>query len=429
MKKCIIIGGGIAGLTAASYLVNNGIKVTILESSPKAGGRAYSFNIPGKNESVDNGQHLLMGCYKDTIAFLKMIGAKKNFIFQKRLEVNFINSNREKLSLKSAPLPYPLNLLIGFLRYNALSVSERLSVIRLMLKLPFIPERKLQNLTVSDWLISENQSEKVIKSFWELIAIGALNTNLDKASALIFKNILMKMFYNGNKASTIINPKYGLTECYVNNATGYIKKFDGEVHLSERVEKLVIENQKVASVKTIKNNYTEFDAVILAVQPYAADKLLEPELLTGETQFSYSSILNVHLWLKENPFTERFYGLLNSPVHWIFNKGSHINLVISDADYLMEKTESEIKNLCLAELEKYCNINQHEIIDYKIIKEKRATIIPSNKILYSRPSAKTKIDNLFLAGDWTDTGLPSTIESAAKSGRVAAELVLNNIHL
>ena len=158
-------------------------------------------------------------------------------------------------------------------------------------------------------------------------------------------------------------------------------------------------------------------------------KLLEPELLTGETQFSYSSILNVHLWLKENPFTEKFYGLLNSPVHWIFNKGSHINLVISDADYLMEKTESEIKNLCLAELEKYCNINQHEIIDYKIIKEKRATIIPSNKILYSRPSAKTKIDNLFLAGDWTDTGLPSTIESAAKSGRVAAELVLNNIHL
>jgi len=212
MKKCIVIGGGIAGLTAASYLVNNGIKVTLLESSPKLGGRAYSFKLPGKNESIDNGQHVLMGCYRDTLSFLKLIRADKNFYHQKRLNITFINSNKQKLKLKSLPIPYPFNLLTGFLKYKALDFKERLKVIKLMLKLPFISHRSLLKKTVFEWLNDENQNENIIKLFWEMIAVGALNTNINKASAAVFHNILMQMFHGGSSASKIILPDYGLTE-------------------------------------------------------------------------------------------------------------------------------------------------------------------------------------------------------------------------
>ena len=313
------------------------------------------------------------------------------------------------------------------LKYKALNFKERLKVIKLMLKLPFISHRSLVKKNVFEWLTDENQSEKIINSFWEMIAVGALNTNINKASAAVFHNILVQMFYGGNIASTIILPKYGLTESYVNNAKDYIEQQGGEIILSDKVEKIVIDQNEVKEIKTAKRIYSDFDFVISALPPYSIEKLIPSGYLNGEINFTYSSILNVHIWLKKNPFNEKFYGLLNSPVHWIFNKGTLINLVISNAGYLMDKTDNELLNVCTTELNKYCNIDENEITDFKILKEKRATFIPSVDSVYTRPPSRTEINNLFLAGDWTDTGLPSTIESAAKSGRVASELALGNI--
>jgi uncharacterized protein with NAD-binding domain and iron-sulfur cluster len=128
--------------------------------------------------------------------------------------------------------------------------------------------------------------------------------------------------------------------------------------------------------------------------------------------------------LKNNPLNESFYGLIDSPVHWIFNKGSHINLVISDANHMLDKSSEELYKMCLHELKLFTPVSESDIQNYKVIKEKRATFIPTIQIFNSRPSSKTKINNLFLAGDWIETGLPSTIESAVKSGRMAAEHVI-----
>jgi uncharacterized protein with NAD-binding domain and iron-sulfur cluster len=147
-------------------------------------------------------------------------------------------------------------------------------------------------------------------------------------------------------------------------------------------------------------------------------------LFDEDIKFEHSSILNIHIWLKENQLKEKFYGLINSQVHWIFNKHSHLNLVVSDADYLMGKTSEDIFLICLNELKMFANIEEENIVNYKIIKEKRATFIPSNDLNYSRPSCKTKYSNFFLAGDWTNTGLPSTLESAVKSGRIASGNVI-----
>ncbi len=424
MKRCIVIGGGIAGLSSAAYLTKQNIKVTLLESSPKLGGRAYSFTEQISNDVVDNGQHILMGCYYDTLNFLKLIGAKENFIYQKSLQINFLTQAGKLVRLKSFTSLYPFNLLFALLNLKSITFRERLSLLKFVIKLPFISHQKLSGKNVRDWLKEEKQGDDTIKSFWEIIAVGALNTNIDKASAFMFREILMKIFFNGNFASTIILPKYGLSDAYVKNAKEYIGSNGGNIKLSSSVKEFIISDDKIVGIKTADEVYKDFDYVISAI-PFSAFNNIYPELFLGEKiEFEYSSILNIHIWLKNNPMKEQFYGLIDSPVHWIFNKGDHINLVISDADYLIDKPAEEIYKMCVGELIKYTKLKESDFSHYKVLKEKRATFIPSNKINYIRPSSNTKIANLFLAGDWTDTGLPSTIESAVKSGRVAVELLL-----
>ena len=427
MKKCIVIGGGFAGLTAAAYLSNSGFQVELLEASPKLGGRAYSFKDNETGSIIDNGQHIMMGCYHDTLKFIRMIGAEKNFLFQKGLEVNFLNADSELIKLKSFPFPYPFNLLFGLLNFKALSFSDRIRFLRFFLKLPFISLEKLNELTVYDWLIKENQNEKIRKAFWEILSVGALNTNIKKASALTFAIILKEIFLKGTKSATIVLPKHGLSESYCKNAVDFIQKKNGIINLLESAEKLVISGEKVIEIETSKRKITDFEFVVSAVPFYSIKKIVPQLNFQNQFELSYSSILSVHIWSKENKLKENFYGLINSPVHWIFNHQDHYTIVISDANELIEKTKEEIFDIVTAQLEKFVKIKRSEIISYKIIKEKRATFIPSKEILFNRPDSKTEFKNLFLAGDGINTNLPSTIESAVKSGRAAADLIINSL--
>lgn len=425
MKHCVVIGGGISGLTAAAYLSDSGFKVTLLEASPKLGGRTYSFKSPSKNIWLDNGQHILLGCYKHTIDFLSLIGAKKNFYFQKRLEVNLIDREFGHIKLEAVNLPYPLDIFFGFLKLKNLSFMDKISVVKLLLKLRLINSDKLKELSVKEWFKRESQSDKVVKTFWEVLAIGAMNTSTEKASAKIFVDILKQIFLTGHTSSSIVLPKRSLTESLINDAEEFLKWNECEIFLPERVEKLVVENQKINLIKTSKKEIKDFDFVISALPAYALDKIIT---LKGSGNFSklkYSSILNVHLWVDKINQKKSFYGLIGSPVHWIFKKKDHLNVVISNADELIRLNDEDLLALIFNELEKYSVLKREEIKDHLIIKEKRATFVPDNYSLNLRPSPETEYNNFFLAGDWTDTGLPSTIESAVKSGKSAADLLIN----
>ena len=424
-KKVIVIGGGFAGLTAAAYLTKNNFKVTLLEASPKLGGRAYSFIEKDTNTFIDNGQHILMGCYHDTLNFLKLIGAQNNFTFQKRLEVNFVKEGFQILPLKSFPLFYPLNLFFGVINYRAIKLSDRLSLLKVFLKLPFYSSEKISNLNIKEWLETEDQSQNVQNAFWKILAVGALNTSIEKASAKIFIDILKEIFLNGSKAPTIVLPKFGLSKSYVNNAEEYISQNGSEINTSESVEKFILKNSRIIDIQTNKKVYSDFDFVVSAIPAYALSKILTDDIKIELPQFEYSTILNIHIWLKKNNIPNGFFGLINSPLHWVFNKGTHLNIVISDANVYVNNTEQEIIDIVKFELQKFFLLDRELISNYKIMKEKRATFIPSEVVISNRPSQKTKIENLFLAGDWVDTGLPSTIESAVKSGRVAADLIIN----
>ena len=423
--KVIVIGGGLAGLTASAYLAKNNYKVTLIESSPKLGGRTNSFLDKETNTILDNGQHVLMGCYFESINFLSLIGALKNFEIQKSLNVSFVKEGNKIFKLKSFPFFYPFNLLIAALNYKAINLSERLKLIKIFLKLPFYPDKKLSSMNIREWLEKENQSGNVQNAFWKILAVGALNTSIEKASAKIFVDILRQIFLNGKSSSTIILPKLGLTESFCKNAEEFIKNNNAEIHLSETVLKLVIKDDKVTEVHTSKEVCKDFDFIVTAIPAFALSRIFDENLQLSIPEFNYSTILNVHLWLKEKSFPEGFFGLINSPVHWVFNKETHLNIVISDAEELASKSDKGIMSMVKEEMMKFFLLSPESIINYKIIKEKRATFIPSNDILNKRPQQKTKIKNLILAGDWVDTGLPSTIESAVKSGRMAADLILN----
>jgi len=427
MKKCIVIGGGLAGLTSAAYLSDNKVNVEIIEASPKPGGRAYSFKDNDTGTIIDNGQHIMMGCYKDTLKFFNLIGAGNNLILQDRISVSFVKENFNIFPLKASGLPYPVNLLSALLNYKAISISDRLKFLRFFLKLPFVLEKDLKNLSVHDWLVNENQNENIIKAFWEILAVGALNTNIKDASAATFAIILKEMFLKGNKAASIIIPKYGLSETYCESAVRFIKQRNGKINLGEQVKSIKYSNNTIYEIETNAGKITDFDVLISAIPPYAFNKIFYGLTTGSSINFEYSPIISIHIWLKDNPLKELFYGLINSPVHWIFNHKDHITLVISDAAWLLNMPNEELFKTAARELRKYVLIQEEKITSFKIIKEKRATFIPSKEILMNRPGQITSYDNFFIAGDWVNTGLPSTIESAVKSGRIAAELVLQHI--
>lgn len=426
MKKCLVIGGGIAGLTAASLLASNNLKVTLIESSPKLGGRTYSFQDSETGEVIDNGQHILMGCYDYTLSFLNLIGAANNFHHQDNLRLVFVDDEKSVSKIDAAKYIYPFNIINAFLQYNKISSSEKLRFVNFVIKLPFISKKALAHLTVNEWLEKENQSDNIINSFWEILCVGSMNTSSLKASALIFHNILLKIFFGGNKASRIVLPKFVLNQSIIEPALNQIKKNDGQINLSEPVREIKIENRRVHSVCTEKNIYTEFDYVISAIPLYALEKVIPEESLGIKCDFKYPTILNIHIWLTDYKMDEEFYGLLNSQLHWIFNKGNHINVVVSDADEISVKNNEELIGLVKAELDKFLGIKENQILRYKIIKEKRATFLPDVKSNFTRPNSQTRIENLLLAGDWTNTGLPATIEGAAKSGYTAANIILKN---
>lgn len=454
MKKCIVIGGGIAGLTASAYLANSGFQVELIEASPKLGGRVHSFLHKETNTIVDNGQHIMMGCYKETLSFLEMINASEKISLQPKLSVKFLKPNCNLHLLIENNLFYPMNLLSAILNFSAIDFRDRISLIRLFLKIPFFAKRDLERLSVDELLSKEKQTESTKKSFWEIICVGALNTSLQKASAKLFVDVLKEIFLKGSKGYKIVLTKAPLSKIFCEPTQKFIEEKGGKIFLSEKVERIKVEKNKISEIITNKRIIDNFDMVISSVPFYALQRIIDESKISysllniffnpsGSNENSesndlnqnlvkqralnpaYSSILNVHIWLKEKKFESDFYALIGSQIHWVFCNYTHITCVISDADNFMKLSVDEIINIIAKDLFNYLRVDKNLIKHYLIIKEKRATFIPSSDIVNARPNAETKLKNLLLAGDWVNTGLPSTIESAAKSGRIAAELILN----
>jgi squalene-associated FAD-dependent desaturase len=427
MKKCIIIGGGLAGLSAAVHLTKNNYKVTLLEASPKLGGRAYSFYNGSHGHYIDNGQHIMMGCYQNTLELLKITDALDEIIIQDNLRVPFVSEGGKEYRLEAGSHLYPFNLSRAIWGYKALTVKERFSLLAFFVNNLVYDGGLSKDISVNEWLRRGGQSDNTIKCLWDILAVGILNSPADMASAKLFRGALRQVFLTGNKSTKIVFAKSSLSETFADKSRLFIEKQGGEILLSQRVREVSLSGVNVTGIKTVDKEFTDFDFAISAVPLNGLNKIeFNPpaeELKLPEIETS--PILSVHLWLKENPFREKFYGLIGAPVHWLFNNGTHITLVTSAAfEILNDSNEEIISKYCFVIKKYFPYFNASEILDSVVVREKNATFLPTTASNPERKNFYSPLANFAFAGDWTDTKLPATIEGAIKSGKAAAERVM-----
>lgn len=428
----VVAGAGLAGFAAAVQLAAAGRNIILLESSGKGGGRAYSFphsfsSFPENKHFLDNGQHILLGCYHETFKYLKTIGTYQLLKTQEKMEVNMVNRDRKKFLLRSGSLPYPLDLLQALLGFDYLSLAQKLRAIMFILKLRFIDSNKLNDITVADWLRSEGQTGELFSGIWDILCTGAMNSSAEKASAGIFAHILKVIFLEGKENSRIVVPGTDLSTLFVENGVKFIEEMGGEVRFSEPIEAIEITAGKVIAVETRGCRIERPDGLIMAMPAHAVKKVrgLEGVIRKMEGyEMEYSSITSFHLRIQNYTLPHDFVALIDSPVQWVFNHGDYISTVTSASTDWDGMKEEDILQLIKTELSKYLGITGDNILSHKMIKEKRATFICGGENLKHRPGTETSIKNLFLAGDWTATGLPATIEGAILSGHSAANSAL-----
>lgn len=430
MKLVTIIGGGLAGLSSAVFLHKKGYNVQLFESSPKLGGRAYSFYDREKNLYFDNGQHILAGWYESTFEYLKAIGSYDKLDFQSNLEVNFYDTNKNSFNLKTYNLPAPFNLLFGLLNFKALSGSDKFSVFKIY---KTFSDKSLEELSnVAELLKVIHQTPTLIEYFWEPFILAVFNAKPENINCKIFLEIL-KNGFSKKSFSNLVIPKVNLNELFIDDALTYFEKNNIKIVEKEKVSKLFLKDNTINYAVTESGSKIKSDYYISAVPFFRFKELFEindyNQYFKGRGNLHSSSIISLHLFfenevpadlLKNNSFG--MTGLIGTKVQWIFKRNpKHLSLVISASDFLDELTDESNETIyknCLSELSKCLNgFDELKVKDYKIIKEKRATFIPDNDSINERPDQKTEIHNFFIAGDWTNTGLPATIESAIKSSK------------
>lgn len=420
MAKYIVIGGGLAGISAAVFLTKNKHNVLLLEASPKLGGRAYSFQDKITKDVIDNGQHILVGAYKTTFELLKIIGSQNLPEYQTKLRATYIDKFGKEYLLEAPHKFYPFNLLQAILKFDLLSFNERAGLVKFIVKLLYLNEKTIEEKTVLEFLKKNKQSENSIKVFWKLLVVSTLNTPIKEASLKMFIKVLKEIFLNGNKASTIVLPRFGLSELFCNPANEYLKKNGATVSLSEKVLSIETNGEEIIKVKTNKREITDFDFIVSSVPYYSLKKIL-PSLSSRNLpvdSMETSPIITIHLWLNENIFADKFYGLIDSKIHWVYKNRNHISIVISSAEKMIEFDSKKIFHICIEELEKFFpKIKNTEVLHYKVLKEKRATFKSTPQSDEVRSKIKSPYKNFILAGDWTNTQLPATIESAILSGK------------
>jgi len=441
----VVVGAGFAGLSAASALAAAGLRVTVLEARPQLGGRATAFNDRESGELVDNGQHVLFGCYRETFAFLRRIGADANVLLQSSLIVPFVDAVGRRSELRCPPLPSPLHLLAAVLDWDAMPWSERLSALRLARPL-LAARRELAatgrvtttpgTLTVSEWLRLHRQGSRLRSWLWEPLAVAALNQQPEDASAAPFLRVLAEMFGTDPSAASIGLPLKPLHQMYAEPARAFIEAHGGTVR-TNALARLVVSGESVTGVD-VRGESIASERVVSAVPWFALRTLFgaEPpramhEIISLASSLDSMPIVTVNLWYDRPVMEEPFVGLPGRAMHWVFDKrfafgesASHLSLVASGAETLVrEETTALVSRASEEVAQALAPARSARLLRGTVIREKHATfsLAPGQP---QRPGSWTPIKGLVLAGDWIDTGLPGTIESAVVSGHRAALAVL-----
>jgi hydroxysqualene dehydroxylase len=461
-----VIGGGVAGLAAATALAEAGQRVLVLEARGELGGRATAFIDRETGELVDNGQHVLFGCYRETFRLLRRIGAEGNVRMQPSLEVPYLDESGRRSVLRCPALPSPLHLVAGILAWDALSWGDRLGVLRVAWPLlaarrsfrlgggraettqpghvasatpsPRVVSAFRRNETVDAWLTRHGQRGRLREWLWEPLAVAALNQATTEASAEPFVKVLAEMFGPSRSDASLVLPLKPLHEMYALPARRYLESRGGEVRLNA-LARVRIDAGCIAAVE-VRGERLPVSRVVCAVPWFALESLLVGEvapmapIIAAASRMTSKPIVTVNLWYDRAVMDDVFVGLPGREMQWVFDKrrafgeaASHLSLVASGADALVGAENATLVALAAREVAASIPGARDAVLKRgTVIREKRATfsLAPGQP---RRPGVETPVHGLVLAGDWIETGLPGTIESAAAAGHLAAGSLLANL--
>ncbi|MEO3974688.1 hydroxysqualene dehydroxylase HpnE [Streptomyces sp. CAU 1734] len=439
-RRAVVIGGGLAGVTAALRLADAGIGVTLLESRPRLGGLAFSFRRGGL--TVDNGQHVYLRCCTAYRWFLERVGGERLAPVQDRLDVPVVDLDRpegRRLGrIRRNALPVPLHLAAGLAAYPHLSLAERASVGRAALALGRLDpaDPALDGIDFATWLRRHGQSRRTIEALWDLVGVATLNATAPNASlqlaAMVFKTGLLS--------------EPGAADI------GWARVPLGEIHDTLARKALTaagVRTETAARVRTVTGTgpgrwqvvtdgeRLDADIVVLAVAQRDAHALLPQGALDNPGRLldiGTAPILNVHV-LYDRPVLRRpFFAALGSPVQWVFDRteasglkdGQYLALSQSAAEAEIDAPVAELRETYLPELERLLPPARHaRVTDFFVTRERTATFAPAPGVGALRPGASTRAPGLYLAGAWTATGWPATMEGAVRSGFTAAGAALS----
>jgi hydroxysqualene dehydroxylase len=443
-KDVVIVGGGFAGLSAGVALAERGFRVALLEGKPVLGGRAYSFVDPESDDFVDNGQHVLMGCYHETLSFLGKIGTRDRLIVHRDLEIEMLDSPGRRARIRSAPIPAPFHMAAGLLRYRHLSPRQRLGLVTAGMRMMYLrrfDRARLARMSVAQLMDLTKQSDRARQCLWYPLAIATLNDDPELASAGLFAEVLKRTFFSRRADSAFVYSTVGLSELYCSAARGFIERRDGVVATHAIVEGFEMDDSgAVSAVRLRDGRRLQASNFVAAVPPQQFIKLL-PEGVIANPFFSAigslksSPIICAHVWLDREVTNSAFVGFIGTTTQWLFNKrrifaqhgqrhSGYLSFVISGARKLVEDSNEALLDIVMRDLHAMIPAaRQAKLIKALVLKEKHATMAPDPVSDMNRPTTVTPIANLFLAGDWIQTQLPATIESAVVSGHAAAQVL------
>jgi squalene-associated FAD-dependent desaturase len=383
------------------------------------GGKATSFEVDG--QEVDCGQHVVLACCTATTDLIADLGLSEALYVQKRFEVTVLSRRRPPARLRASGLPAPMHLMTGFARYPHLTAVDRVLVGRALLA-----ARYDRNPTgdMAGWLRRQHQSARALRAFWDPFLVPALNAPLDRVSAAMGLFVIRTAFLGDRDAARIAY----LTVPLARLAEAAAARADA-VHMRQAVIGIHHDGGRVTGVKLTDGTGAACDACVMAVPPRRLAAILDdaPSLgIDGLDAFDAMPIVDVHLWYDRPVLGCDFAALLDSPVQWVFEKSpGYVCCSLSAADGLVGRPESELVELGRAELAAVLpQAARARLLRGAATRDPEATFIPAPGM--RRPGPSTKLSNLVIAGAWTDTGWPATIESAVRSGRTAANTLFRN---